>query len=87
MILQHLHLYHGDFVRVKVTATNGALVEASATSDGFTVDLTEPRMMRLVDGANIAHDLEYTVSVTLSLSIYTTCAGLCVFYIKVVLYR
>ena len=60
--LHHFHLHHGDFVRVNVTATNKAELSSSATSDGFTVDLTKPKMLLLVDGDDPQSDLQYTVS-------------------------
>ena len=60
--LHHFHLHHGDMVRVNVTATNNAELSSSASSDGFTVDLTKPKMLLLVDGDNPQHDLQYTVS-------------------------
>ena len=62
----HFHLHHGDFVRVDVTSTNRAETSCSVTSDGVTVDLTDPKMLQLVDGDNLQHDKEYTVSVTAS---------------------
>ena len=65
MELHHFHLHHGDFVRVEVTATNGAEASTSATSDGFTVDLTDPSMLQLVDGLDLKHDKQYSVSVAL----------------------
>lgn len=60
----HFHLHHGDSVEVKVTATNNAEKSSSATSDGYIVDLTEPSMLALVDGKDVARDIHYTVSVT-----------------------
>ena len=60
--LHHFHLHHGDMVRINVTATNNAKLSSSATSNGFTVDLTKPKMLLLVDGDNPQHDLQYTVS-------------------------
>ena len=72
MALHHFHLHHGDVIRVKVTATNGAEKTTSATSNGVTVDLTEPRMTQLVDGTDVLHDVEYTVSITLNLFIHAT---------------
>lgn len=59
----HFHLHHGDNVEVKVTATNNAEKSTSATSDGYIVDLTEPSMLALVDGVDVARDIHYTVSV------------------------
>ena len=47
-----------------MTATNGAEASTSATSDGFTVDLTDPSMLQLVDGDDLKHDKQYSVSVT-----------------------
>ena len=49
-----------------MTAANRAETNSSVTSDGVTVDLTDPKMFQLVDGDNLQHDLEYTVSVTAS---------------------
>ncbi|KAI0241220.1 hypothetical protein LSAT2_032838 [Lamellibrachia satsuma] len=60
----HFHLHHGDFVHVDVTATNRAETNSSVTSDGVTVDLTDPKMLQLVDGDNLQHDMEYTDSTT-----------------------
>ena len=72
MELHHFHLHHGDVIRVKVTATNGAEDTTSATSNGVTVDLTEPRMTQLVDGTDVLHDVEYTVRMTLNSCIHAT---------------
>ena len=49
-----------------MTAANRAKPNSSVTSDGVTVDLTDPKMFQLVDGDNLQRDLEYTVSVTAS---------------------
>jgi len=59
----HFHLQHGDFIRVDVTAINRAETNCSVTSDGVTVDLTDPKMLHLVDGDNLQHDIEYTVRI------------------------
>ena len=59
--LHHFHLHHGDFVRIELTATNKAELTVSGTSDGLTVDLTEPIMLRLVDGDHLSRDLQFTV--------------------------
>jgi len=62
LTLHHFHLHHGDFVRVDVSATNRAGASTSETSDGFTVDMTDPNVLQLVDGADINEDKQFTVS-------------------------
>lgn len=59
--LTGFHLHHGDRVRVAVTAMNNVDVSTTATSDGVTVDLTDPVMISLVDGDSFDSDLQYTV--------------------------
>ena len=59
--LHHMHFYHGDQVQVSVTVTNGAGSSTESSSDGFTVDLTEPNVYSLVDGYGTEEDLKYTV--------------------------
>ena len=59
--LTGLHLHDGDRVRVAVTATNNVDASTTASSDGVTVDLTDPVMIRLVDGDRLDDDLQYTV--------------------------
>ena len=61
--LHHFHLLHGDFVQMKLTATNNAEGKTSLRSDGFTVDLTDPILQHLVDGPTLSKDMQYTVSV------------------------
>ena len=61
MVRHHFHLHHGDFVRVDVTSTNKADSTTSVTSDGLKIDLTEPKMSELVDGRDLANDMQYTV--------------------------
>ena len=61
MVRHHFHLHHGDFVRVDVTSINKAESTTSATSDGLKIDLTEPTMSQLVDGGDVANDMQYTV--------------------------
>ena len=60
--LHHFHLHHGDFVRIDVSATNRAEASTVATSDGFTVDMTDPSVLQLVDGDDLNHNRQYTVS-------------------------
>ena len=71
--LHHFHLHHGDKVRVNVTATNKAELSSSVTSDGFTVDLTKPKMLLLVDGDDPQHDLRFTVSRTVNEIVEVEC--------------
>ena len=59
--LNHFHLHHADVVRSVITVTNGALLSTDATSDGFTVDLTDPIMDKLVDGHDVDNDARFTV--------------------------
>ena len=61
--LTGFHLHDGDRIRVEVTATNNVEASSTATSDGFTVDLTDPVMIKLVDGDSLDADLQYTVRV------------------------
>ena len=67
MVRHHFHLHHGDFVRVEVTATNKAESSTPATSNGVKIDLTEPKMSKLVDGGDVKDDLQYMVSTTLNI--------------------
>ena len=64
--LTGFHLHDGDRVRVAVTATNNVDASTSATSDGVTVDLTEPVLITLVDGDSLDSDLQYTVGTRFS---------------------
>ena len=61
----HFHLHHGDHVRVEIEETNGAEASTSAISDGYTVDLTEPVLIKLVDGDDVNNDIQYTVCTNL----------------------
>ena len=63
-VLHHFHLKHRDIIRSKVEVTNQALLSTSSSSNKFTVDLTEPIMMGLVDGLDLKKDMEYTVCIT-----------------------
>ena len=61
LLLHHFHLHHGDEVRTEVTATDGAESAVSVTSDGYTVDLTDPILDGLVDGLDSNKDPKFTV--------------------------
>ena len=61
LALHHFHLHHGDEVRSEIDVTNNALLTTTSTSDGFTVDLTDPIMESLVDGLDVNDDRQYTV--------------------------
>ena len=61
LLLHHFHLHHGDEVRTEVTATDGAESPVSVTSDGYTVDLTDPILDGLVDGMDPSNDHKFTV--------------------------
>ena len=62
-VLHHFHLKHGDIIRSEVVVTNQALLSTSSSSNKFTVDLTEPIMLDLVDGLDIKNDMKYTVCI------------------------
>ena len=60
--LHHFHLRHGDRVTSEVNVTNQARLSTEASSDGFTVDLTDPEMRLLHDGQDENVDQQYTVA-------------------------
>ena len=60
--LTGFHLHDGDKVRVEVTATNNVDDSVHATSDGVTIDLTDPVLVALVDGDTVDTDLQSTVN-------------------------
>ena len=59
--LTHFSFTNGDRIFVEVEATNGAGLMASATSDGYTIDLTPPQVTYIND-AELSTDLEYQSS-------------------------
>ncbi|XP_077996024.1 uncharacterized protein LOC144449371 [Glandiceps talaboti] len=58
----HFHLHHGDFVYVEVEGINNALSGTDISSDGYTVDLTEPTLYYLGDGNVPGQNSRYTAS-------------------------
>ncbi|XP_070574642.1 uncharacterized protein [Ptychodera flava] len=58
----HFHLHEGDFVYVELEAINNALGGTDVSSDGFTIDITEPILYFLGDGSTPGIDRRFTAS-------------------------
>ena len=61
LMLHHFQLRHGDQIRTIIRATNPARSSTAATSDGYTVDLTDPILDILTDGKDVSLDPVFTV--------------------------
>ena len=56
----NFNLEHKDIVKTTLKTTNGALNEITNTTDGYTVDLTPPKLKYIRDGL-LAADISYQV--------------------------
>ena len=55
----HFNFANGDEVKVEITAFNGAGMTATASSNGFAIDLTSPEVTALHDGLDSSIDHDY----------------------------
>lgn len=53
---------NGDQIFVEVVASNGAGLTGTATSNGYTIDLTPPQVSNIVDGTDLNRDIDYQSS-------------------------
>ena len=67
----HFALSNGDRIAVEIEAVNGAGNSVTMTSNGYVIDLSPPLVSNIVDGLDVASDLEFqneTTSLTASWS-------------------
>ena len=62
--LTQFSFMNGDQIFVEVEASNGAGLMGTVRSNGYTIDLTPPQVMYIVDGTDPSDDLEHQSSNT-----------------------